>query len=58
MLAAACNPDPAVVDFLLDSGANAKAADAAGQTAYEWAIVNPALTGTATLARLKKACGR
>ena len=54
-LAAALNDDPAVVEALLDAGANPGARDAAGRFPFDYAAGNEALKGTAVYWRLHEA---
>ena len=53
MAAAAAEPDPAVVQLLLDKGADVTARDASGRTALDWAL----LQGDTSVAQLLKRSG-
>ena len=51
---AAWNSTSAVVEALLDAGANPKAKEADGKTPFDYAKVNEALRGTAVYWRLNE----
>jgi ankyrin repeat protein len=54
-LAAFTNPNPEVVTVFLKAGADAKAKDNEGKTAFDLAYWNPALKGTDAYRHLEEA---
>ena len=55
MIAAGRNPNPEVINKLLDAGANARAEDNEGRLAIDYAQVNQRLKGTDAYRRLLEA---
>jgi ankyrin repeat protein len=55
MFAAMYNKNPEVITTLLTAGADVKAKDLRGKTAFDYAQKNARLTGTAAYRRLQEA---